>query len=114
MSKEWFLVLVFLLFLFGIIYKYTNLFRKKDKYMTDKVYPERDNFKGLCLFDIDGTLTDGLDNENVVQECITLDMLWVLALLVKCIILGISNISHGCQEIYIILWKTVILTHLTT
>ena len=70
MSKEWFLVLVFLLFLLGIIYKYTNLFKKKGNYMTDKVYPETDNFKGLCLFDIDGTLTDGLDNENVVQECI--------------------------------------------
>lgn len=70
MNKEWLLVLVFLLFLSGVIYKYTNLFRKKDKYMTDKIYPERDNFKGLCLFDIDGTLTDGRDNQNVVQECI--------------------------------------------
>ena len=51
MSKEWFLVLIFLLFLFGIIYKYTNLFKKKDKYMTDKVYPERDNFRDYACLD---------------------------------------------------------------
>ena len=53
-----------------IIYKYTNLFRKKDKYISTEIFPERNNFRGICLFDIDGTLTDGLDNENVVQECI--------------------------------------------
>ena len=70
MTKEWGLVFALFLFLFCIIYKYTNLFRKKDKYIPDKIYPARDNFKGLCLFDIDGTLTDGLDNEGVVQECI--------------------------------------------
>lgn len=70
MSKECFLVLVFLLFLFGVIYKYTNLFKKKDKYIPDKIYSETENFRGVCLFDIDGTLTDGLNNERVVQECI--------------------------------------------
>lgn len=70
MSKEWLLVLVFLLFLFGIVYKYTNLLKRTDKYISTEIYPERDNFRGVCLFDIDGTLTDGLDNERVVQECI--------------------------------------------
>ena len=70
MSKEWLLVLVFLLFLFGIVYKYTNLFKEKDKYISTEIYPASHSFKGVCLFDIDGTLTDGLDNERVVQECI--------------------------------------------
>ena len=75
-TKEYCFLIFFFLLLFGIVYKYTNLFRKNDKYQgllddgKSKVYPEIEDFKGVCLFDIDGTLTDGRDNYNVVQKCI--------------------------------------------
>ena len=73
-TKEYCFLIFFFLLLFGIVYKYTNLFRKNDKYKglldDGKVYPEIEDFKGICLFDIDGTLTDGRDNYNVVQKCI--------------------------------------------
>ena len=32
--------------------------------------PKNKNFKGLILFDIDGTLTTGIENEKVVDMCI--------------------------------------------
>ena len=73
-TKEYCFLIFFFLLLFGIVYKYTNLFRTNDKYQglldDGKIYPEIENFKGICLFDIDGTLTDGIDNYNVVQKCI--------------------------------------------
>lgn len=80
-TKEYCFLIFFFLLLFGIVYKYTNLFRKNDKYqgllddgkslsVKGKIYPEIEDFKGVCLFDIDGTLTDGRDNYNVVQKCI--------------------------------------------
>ena len=36
----------------------------------DKFIHKPIKYKGLCLFDIDGTLTDGTENEAVVQYCI--------------------------------------------
>jgi hydroxymethylpyrimidine pyrophosphatase-like HAD family hydrolase len=39
-----------------------NLLLNKDKYTQ--------NYKGICLFDIDGTLTTCKENEQVVQYCI--------------------------------------------
>lgn len=67
-TKEFLLLLLFFLFLLWIVYKYTNLFQKKDKY--DKISPCEDTYEGICLFDIDGTLTTGKDNYNVVQTCL--------------------------------------------
>ena len=40
-------------------------------YMSFESYEESDSqFKGMCLFDIDDTLTTGTENEKVVQLCI--------------------------------------------
>ena len=37
---------------------------------TSLIPPPPPRFRGLCMFDIDGTLTTGRDNYNVVQACI--------------------------------------------
>ena len=65
--------LLFLCFI-GIII-FLLIFLTKDSYNTQNqgTTPERgrsENFKGLCLFDIDGTLTTGHDNSKSVDICL--------------------------------------------
>ena len=40
-----------------------------DKFTINNLH-DTANFKGVCLFDIDGTLSTGKDNERVVQYCL--------------------------------------------
>ena len=51
-------ILLIVLIVFGIL-AYLVIYQK-----------DRFDYKGLCLFDIDGTLSTGTDNERVVQHCL--------------------------------------------
>jgi len=56
-----FFVAVIILLLFFAI-------KNKDYYTPVKI--EQPKYKGMCIFDIDQTLTTGVDNYQVVQKCI--------------------------------------------
>ena len=50
--------------IFGIfIYIVFSQYRYREKF-------KKENFIGVCLFDVDDTLTLGTDNYNVVQKCL--------------------------------------------
>lgn len=65
----------YLIMIFSIILLLTTMFLlfpvnviKKNKILKSEKY--LDKYRGLVLFDIDGTLSTGKDNSNVVQACI--------------------------------------------
>lgn len=62
-----------LLIISGVVLFWFNRDKFSNK-LAPKLAPKRprvtDGYKGLCLFDIDGTLTTGRDNERVVQYCL--------------------------------------------
>ena len=61
-----------LLILLGIII-FLILFLKKDSYNKNLHHDNKKKFKGLCLFDIDGTLTTGIDNSKSIDICLNND-----------------------------------------
>jgi len=59
-------IILLIILLLGIFITILTLHFTKDRF----VAPNKPIFNGLCLFDIDGTLTTGTQNEEVVQYCI--------------------------------------------
>ena len=67
MSDE---LIVLLLFLLGIGAVASILVWHFNTDKFSKIAQEVPDYKGLCLFDIDGTLSTGTENEKVVQYCL--------------------------------------------
>lgn len=82
------IIMAILIFILGLVMLFMCIWYSKDKFQLNHLH---NKYKGLVLFDIDDTLTTGLDNYNVVQYCI--DAGWAVGICTAGSIYNMDNLK---------------------
>lgn len=96
-------IITIIISIISLVLIYTYLIKKQKKYTLlpisttpqdhhNNITNFKKKFKGLVLFDIDGTLTTGKNNEKVVQTCI--DNGWAVGICTAGSIYSIDNLLN--------------------